>query len=100
MLSVRIRQHRTTESRTCTRDLNDQLADIYDTWSTPVGTTAGFYVCECGDSECVEVVEISPSGYRRTRVRSVLAFGHESAGAHRSTAMKALHLPRRRVRMS
>jgi len=79
---VRTRKHRTAEDRARARDLNDELADIYDTWSKPVGTTAGFYVCECDDSECAEVVEISAASYRRSRARAVLAPGHESASAH------------------
>ena len=98
MSSVRTNERRATESRAFTRDLNDQLASIYDTWSKPLGPAAGFYVCECDDSECAEVVEIITAGYRRTLIRPVLALGHESAGAHQCTAMKGLHIPRRRAR--
>jgi hypothetical protein len=59
------------------REVNEQIRSLADEFSTEDGAIS--VICECGDSDCVERLEVRRSDYERVRADSLLyvvAKGH------------------------
>jgi hypothetical protein len=60
------------------RQVNERIEDLTEAFATPSETFA--VVCECGDLDCTEHVDLPPAVYERTRqnpTRFVVKAGHE-----------------------
>ena len=60
------------------RQVNEQIRGLNQTFETAGGTMT--VICECGDADCTERLEIDVSAYERIRGNSrhyVIAKGHE-----------------------
>lgn len=60
------------------RQVNEQIKSLGDTLGVDDGTIA--VICECGDAECTERIEVPLANYERVRDDSLLfvvAKGHE-----------------------
>ncbi|MFL5942636.1 MAG: hypothetical protein ACJ75L_05150 [Gaiellaceae bacterium] len=59
------------------REVNEQIRSLSDEFSTDDGSIT--VVCECGDADCIERLEVQLSDYERVRADSLLflvAQGH------------------------
>lgn len=60
------------------RRVNEQIETLNDAFGSLAGTMA--WVCECGDRECLEQIELTPAEYERVRAEAtqfVVKPGHE-----------------------
>jgi hypothetical protein len=69
-------------NRSLFREVNERIRDIsIERWD---GTDPIGFLCECGDTECIEVLNLAITEYDAIRSfpnRFVLVHGHESPGA-------------------
>ena len=73
---------RQIQSRAVLRQVNDRVLEVM----TAVGTQIeGRYLCECGQEDCLDVVELAADDYEAIRSddnRLVLASGHLSSSSN------------------
>lgn len=72
------------ENEVLFRSVNEQIEGLTETFSVATGTMR--IVCECGDRECVEQLEISIAAYETVREDPsffVIVPGHEEADVER-----------------
>ena len=65
------------------REVNEHIAELSGGWSD---RGVCLFVCECGDPDCAETLEIDPAAYERVRAhgaRFVILAGHELSEVER-----------------
>ncbi len=59
------------------REVNERIAELNGEWDE---TAASTFICECGDPECTEPLELTPTEYERVRAdgaRFLILPGHQ-----------------------
>jgi hypothetical protein len=72
------------ENEALFRSVNERIEGLSETFSVEADSIR--IVCECGDRECVEQLEVSVGEYENVRADPslfIIAPGHEMAGAER-----------------
>jgi hypothetical protein len=72
------REHRVVENEALFRSVNERIEDIHDNLGRDLGEMD--WVCECGDSNCLERLRLSETEYERVRGHShwfLIKPGHE-----------------------
>lgn len=72
------REHRVVENEALFRSVNERIEEIHQDLGVLVGESD--WVCECGDSKCVERLRLSDGEYERIRSHAhwfLIKPGHE-----------------------
>ena len=78
-------EERVARNEALFREFNERVEDLADT----VDVDRIRFVCECGDLDCLERVELTRAAYEEVRsdpTRFVVAAGHEKADIERVVA--------------
>jgi hypothetical protein len=69
-------RERVRQQQDLVRELNSRIAEI--DWASPETDTVEF-LCECGASDCVGTLSLTPNGYAALRQKGlVIREGHEA----------------------